>query len=480
MTIIQPPRPRAPEMSEKEFATVFGPWAKWLRDAAEVKGSHVDFVALSLLSTASAIIGNARWTIPWEGWKEPPILWGALVGEPSSGKSPGADAILDAVKEMEKELSAEYIKKRDDWTSKNEVAKLIYAKWKSDAKAAISEGEDPPNKPKEADAGAPPIRGRIRITDTTTEKAADLVRVGWRGLLLSRDELSGFLASMDRSNGGGDRPFWLEAFGGRSYAVNRKNSPEPIIVDHLSIAVLGGIQPDKLDSLLVNGDDDGLLARYLVTYPSPPPLCRPTAILDTATLKNGLERLRSLEPIEDDEGNKRPYYLYLDDPAQETLQAFRHQCREWEEAASGLMKSHIGKLPGLAVRVATVLCLLDNAIDGASPVTSIGAGYLGRACHYVGEHMRKHAQCAYGVSAMPPELRAASKVAEIIKAEGLRQINTRDIQRRGIAGLQSAKEIGPAIAVLQGADWIASLPQASGPGRPSKSFAVNPWIGDAS
>ena len=37
---------------------MFGPWADWLRTAAEVKGAPVDFVALALLSTASAIIGK--------------------------------------------------------------------------------------------------------------------------------------------------------------------------------------------------------------------------------------------------------------------------------------------------------------------------------------------------------------------------------------------------------------------------------------
>lgn len=475
-TIIRPERPSAPEMSDAEFDAVFGPWADWIRGAAEVKGAPVDFVALALLSTASAIIGNTRWAVPWDGWKEPPILWGMLVGDPSSGKSPALDAVLDPVKQIDKALSADYIAERDEWVSKDEVAKLVASKWKADAKVAIAEGDEPPEKPKEADAGSPPIRGRIRITDVTTEKVADLVRDGWRGLLLSRDELSGWLASMDRYSGGGDRPFWLEAFGGRSYAVDRKNNPEPVIVDHLSIAVLGGTQPDKLDTLLVRNDDDGLLARYLVTYPAPPPLCRPTTSMDTLTAQTAFERLRALDPITEGTGEKRPYYLYLDEPAQDALQEFRKQCREWEAEASGLMKSHIGKLPGLAVRVSTVLALLDYAKDGFSPVTAIGAGHIGRACHYVGEHMRKHALRAYGAASMPQELRAASRVAEIIKTEGLRQISTREVQRRGLVGLQSAKEIGPAFAALQGADWIAPIQQQPGPGRPAKVYAVNPRV----
>lgn len=37
-------RPPAPVMSNTEFDMVFGPWATWLRNAADAKGSPVDFV----------------------------------------------------------------------------------------------------------------------------------------------------------------------------------------------------------------------------------------------------------------------------------------------------------------------------------------------------------------------------------------------------------------------------------------------------
>jgi hypothetical protein len=475
ISVIRSARPPAPVMAAEEFNAVFGPWAGWLKDAAEVKGAPVDFVALSLLSTASAIIGNTRWAVPWEGWKEAPVIWGMLVGDPSSGKSPALDAILDPVKAIDNMLSAEYLSARKEWADKDEIAKMFLAKWKSDAKAAIAEGEEATQRPKEASAGSEPVRERIRITDTTTEKAADLMRDNWRGLLLSRDELSGWLAGMDRYSGGGDRPFWLEAFGGRGFSVDRKNSPEPVIVDHLSIAILGGTQPDKLDSLLVNTDDDGLLARFLTVFPELVPLARPTAVLDTAKAQHALERLRALEPAIDEQGDKRPYFLHLDEAAQVALQAFRQQCRDWEGEASGLMKSHIGKLSGLSVRVATTLALLDYAMSNGEAVTSINAAHLGSACHYVGEHLRGHAFRAYGAASQPQEVKGASRIAEIILSERLRSISTREIQRRELAGLQSAREIGPAFAVLKDAGWIEQI-QSTGSGRPSKVFAVNPNV----
>jgi hypothetical protein len=469
MSIIRPERPPAPEMLVHEFDDVFGPWANWLRTAAEVKGVHVDFVSLALLSTASAIIGNTRWAVPWEDWKEPPIIWGLLIGDPSSGKSPALDAILDPVKQIDNALSLEYRADRKKWADKDEVAKLIFEQWKKDAKKAISNDDVAPVKPTAAVSAAPPVLGRIRITDTTTEKAADLMSNSWRGLLLSRDELSGWLGSMDRYNGGGDRPFWLEAYGGRSFTVDRKNKPEPLMIDHLSIVVLGGTQPDKLDSLLLHGDDDGLLARFLTVFPAEVPLSRPTTTLDQVIIKKAMDRLWSLEPSIDEQGVKSPVFLRLDPSAQDALQNFRHQCREWEKDASGLMKSHIGKLPGMAVRVATVIALLDYAIDASPNVQSINEDHLRRACHYVGQHLRIHAHRAYGIGSLPAEIRAAGRIGEIIIAEGLREISTREISRRGLSGLESAKQTGPAFAVLLDAGWITPI-EKTGRGRPSKEL----------
>ena len=63
MTVVNPERPPAPVMTPDELRQVFGPWADWMEAAAEVKSAPVDYVALSLLTAASAVIGNARWAV---------------------------------------------------------------------------------------------------------------------------------------------------------------------------------------------------------------------------------------------------------------------------------------------------------------------------------------------------------------------------------------------------------------------------------
>src|SRR5690348_6855144 len=75
---------------------VFGSfWSRWIVDQAESKSAPQDYVAGALLATAAGLIGNARRASPWEGWSEATVLWVALVGNPSSGKSPAADGPLD-------------------------------------------------------------------------------------------------------------------------------------------------------------------------------------------------------------------------------------------------------------------------------------------------------------------------------------------------------------------------------------------------
>ncbi len=476
LTIAKPVRPPAPVMSEADLDEIFGIWAAWIRSAADAKNAPIDYVSLTLLSTASAAIGNSRWASPWDGWKEPPVLWAMLVGDPSAGKSPALDSVLDPVKDIERSLSEDYRRARVDWEAKNELASLALAQWKSDAKSALIEGVEPPAKPPEADAGNPPVRERIIITDITTEKVADLLSSTWRGLLLARDELSGWLSSMDRYNGGGDRAFWLEANGGRSYAVDRKNNPEPIIVDHLSVAIVGGTQPDRLSDLLIKTSDDGLLARFMVVFPDPVPLSRPSQGLNDQQMIDAINRLRGLPHVVCEKGGKRPSLVHFNEAAANILHQFRKQCREWEVDAAGLFKSHIGKMPGLVVRIANVLAHLDwAATDNPQSPEQIEAHHVGRACDFVGDYLRKHAFRAYGTSKLSPEVEGAKVIADIIQTEGIRLFKVRDIHHRGRSGLSSANHVRAALKVLIDADWVREVKTETG-GRPSISYEVNPKL----
>ena len=79
-------------------------WATWLTDTAEGCGAPVDFVASTLITAASSLIGNSTWVSPWQGWCIPPLLWSARVGLPSSGKTPAGGPDQKFMAELEEEL----------------------------------------------------------------------------------------------------------------------------------------------------------------------------------------------------------------------------------------------------------------------------------------------------------------------------------------------------------------------------------------
>jgi Protein of unknown function (DUF3987) len=70
---------------------------------------------------------------------------------------------------------------------------------------------------------------------------------------------------MSRYSNGSDREFWLEAWNGKHFIVERMGRP-PVAIDHLLIGITGGLQPDKLVRSF-QGDDDGMYARVLFSWP---------------------------------------------------------------------------------------------------------------------------------------------------------------------------------------------------------------------
>ena len=241
---------------------------------------------------------------------------------------------------------------------------------------------------------------------------------------------------------------------------------------------MGGIQPDRLKSLLFKSDDDGLLARFLPIWPDPAPVKRPQAKADASLIETTLTRLLSLEPVTDDAGNTRPWIFHFTESARGLLDGFRLQCREWEGQADGSMLSFIGKLPGLSVRLALVLALLDWAADSDDLPAAISEGNYARAAHLLSAYFLPMARRAYSDAATPKPDRAARRLVAIIREKGWHHFSSRDVQRLDRAGLGSQAELDPALALLTEGDCIrpiASEGTAKG-GRPMRRFAVNPAI----
>jgi len=468
--------PRAPELPLRD---VLAPrLAQWVEQAAEAKGAPADYVFAALLAVTGATIGNARWVSPWRGWQEPPVIWTMCIGLPSAGKSPALDAALHPLRKAERPLREAAEKAMKDWAEKADLAKLIESTWKEAAKAAIKAGETPPDRPKGCDIGPAPHIPRLVVNDGTIERLGDILSRQPRGTLQMRDELAGWLENMQRYSGGGsDRPFWLEAYGGRGFSVERMGRP-PLTIDRLTIGTVGGIQPDRLKSLLFKADDDGLLARFVPVWPEPAPLRRPQAWADEALIDRTLERLLSLQLVTDENDETRPWFVPFAEDARGLMDEFRQTVRGWEAEADGLMLSFIGKLPGLAARLSLVLGCLDYAADDAKEPHEITASEFGRAAHLVAAYFLPMARRAYAEAATPKADRAARRLVGILREQGWQSFTARQVMRLDRAGVANKDDLDPALAALEDGECIRPLDAPPNPqgGRPQRLYAVNPAL----
>ncbi|HEY5107328.1 MAG TPA: DUF3987 domain-containing protein [Caulobacteraceae bacterium] len=86
---------------------LLGPALTWCEGVAESANAPFDYAAAALLTIAGALIGNAR-VAAMDRWAEPPVVWTALIGPPSSGKSPALDPIRTALAEFESDWAKRF------------------------------------------------------------------------------------------------------------------------------------------------------------------------------------------------------------------------------------------------------------------------------------------------------------------------------------------------------------------------------------
>ena len=94
--------------------------------------------------------------------------------------------------------------------------------------------------------GAEPTEPRLTYNDSTVEKLGVLLNENLYGLLLVRDELSGFLAKVESEEHQQERAFYLQAFKGfGSYDYDRIGRGHLHIIE-CTLSIIGGIRPSRI------------------------------------------------------------------------------------------------------------------------------------------------------------------------------------------------------------------------------------------
>lgn len=217
-----------------------------------------DYLAIPLLTALAGSIGRTYELEIKPGWRESSVLWTVAVGRPGSSKSPALQAAIKGVYSCQNIYMIDYETEIKQYEKDCKIYKRDIRKWERNG------CDEPPEEPEK------PNRKRNIVSDTTVEALAPIMLDNPRGIMLIRDELAGWITSMNqyKSGKGGDIQFFLECWSCGQFTIDRKSLDNPILIPHTYLTVCGTCQPETLRNLLNQSrQEDGFAARLLPYYP---------------------------------------------------------------------------------------------------------------------------------------------------------------------------------------------------------------------
>ena len=483
-----------PEMLPKAFR-------EWWFDVSYRMQCPLEVVAVGAIVAASSVIGAGCGIRPKrrDNWTVIPNLWGALVARPSQKKSPSLKEVLRPLDALEEAAAEQNQADAMFHEAKKESFKAAKEAIKKDmVKAAARQPNKSKDKPTKSmqdleieyaamvEPEAPGAK-RFIAKDATIERLGELLRDNPRGLLVFRDELMGLLASWEREDRLQDRAFYLEAWNGNQGFVTDRIGRGTVIIKNTCLALLGGIQPGKLQMYLVQCADslknDGMLQRFqLLVYPDEPlggkiideypngeALKKAYVIFKKLSEMDFLEAGAVSEIIEED---KEKIFFHFADRAQEIFYEWllgieaRAKAEEYPP-----MCEHLSKYPSLVPSLALVFHLIEVAGGAAPGPVSEAAVVL--ACAWA-DVLESHARRVYGMSSDTTPVAAAALAKKIKEGKLEKRFTVRDVYRKHWTLLDEAGARA-ACQELEAEGWLRKVPFEEGK-KPKEEFEVNPKI----
>ena len=248
--------------------TLPAPVSDYVEAASKSIGCDPAYVALPLLACLGQTISNKRVIELKPDWCEPSVIWGAIIGESGTHKSPAIRLGTEMLRDRQLKKIESDNERMDEFECAKKRFKIDLKIWEKQAEQAIKDGTPPPPMPREPEE---PVCARYFTTDATVEAIVLLLSRQSGGLLMLRDELSGWLRGMGEykkgSKGGSDLGHWLSFWNADSVQKDRAGS-KPLTVRQAAVSIVGGIQPLILKQAIGHEHrQDGLCQRFLLVMP---------------------------------------------------------------------------------------------------------------------------------------------------------------------------------------------------------------------
>jgi hypothetical protein len=461
-------------------------------DVSERMQVPMDYPAVVMVLCLAGVVNRRAVIQPKAsdtGWVIVPNLWGGIIAPPGFMKSPVIQAATRPLNQIQTEWRHEHEKALADFAREKEEYELRRAAWKEEYKRASKKRDAAPERPE--DEPAQPKLRRLVVNDATFEALHQTMSENPAGILVIRDELTGWWSQLDRAGREGERAFCLQAWNGDTGHTIDRIERGTIHVEACCMSMLGGIQPGRLRSYLVDAlkdgpSNDGLIQRFqLLVWPDTAPDWKYVdRASDAASEERAARVFRKLVELD----AENPTRLRFDPDAQDL---FVEWLAELEAKIRGdelhpALVSHLSKYRKLMPALALLFELADRAssvgfdgssLAGSQTFVSLEHGRRAAAwCEYLESHARRVYSCV-----VTPQLRAAGELAVKIKrrkvgADGV--FSCRDVYQNGWSGLNSPEAVKQAVEVLQDAGWVRELPGESRPsgGRPPDRYEVNPRV----
>ena len=452
-------------------------------DVAERIGVDPTGVALFALCSAASVIDDA-WKIQPKrldySWTESARLWGGILGPPSSTKTPQLNEATRPVNKLDAEARHRH---RD--------AKRIYDDKMAAHKKALKAGE-------ESEEPRLPKLERYLVEGATVEALQEVLRdqndpdgrqyAPAGKVLIKQDELSEFLANMDRYKGGGsgnaDRGAYLRLFNGGSYTLDRIGRGA-FAVSNWSGCLVGGCQPGPIQKIAREAADDGLLQRIIWCVPGPqkPGVDRKpdyAAIKRYEALFGALSAMHPAPAV----GSKHiePIALHADGHAiRQDVDAVARAMASLPDTSPRLAAG-FGKWPGMFARMILTFHMISIADDRAQerPSTFIDVvpvETIERASTFMLDIVLPHMLRADALMFSTAQTSHAQWIAGFILQEKFTRITTRHVIRAygSLRGPEAAAELMSVMSSLVAIGWLEPE-EPENPVKPVHAWAVNPLV----